>query len=180
MGIGEVKTMNDIIYIYNPMFAPSWLISEMDKSINNFHNKLQDMKKMDRGGGDFTKPLAEGTMISNIKPLGGFKKAPPPKPIKKTIMKNTEFKHELGIEASDIVTGFKGIITGRVQHLTGCNTYGLKPKVDTEGKISPDEWFDETRIRIKKNAKIVNIVSAAEDDFDKLSGGPQDNPKPVN
>lgn len=44
--------MNDIIYIDNPMFAPSWLINEMDKSINNFHTKLQTMKNKEFKIGD--------------------------------------------------------------------------------------------------------------------------------
>lgn len=94
-------------------------------------------------------------------------------------MKNTEFKHDLGVEASDVVTGFKGIITGRAQHLTGCNTYGLKPKIDSEGKISSDEWFDETRIIVNKKAKIIQLDIEDSSQLDD-TGGPQEYPKPVN
>jgi hypothetical protein len=34
-----------------------------------------------------------------------------------------DFLFELGIEVEDSVTGYKGHITARVQHITGCNTY---------------------------------------------------------
>lgn len=31
------------------------------------------------------------------------------------------FRLELGLEVKDIVTGFRGIITGRCEYLTGCH-----------------------------------------------------------
>ncbi len=89
-------------------------------------------------------------------------------------MGNTQFKHELGIEAKDTVTGFRGIIIGRAQHLTGCNTYGLKPLVDKEGKILEDQWFDETRIDIIKSGRVIKLIT--EDNL-ALAGGPQEYPK---
>lgn len=62
---------------------------------------------------------------------------------------NTQFKHALGLEARDKVTGFTGIIAVRCEHLFGCNTYGLVPKVDSStGKRNETEWFDEGRIEI--------------------------------
>ena len=54
---------------------------------------------------------------------------------------------ELGLEGKDKVTGFKGIITGRSQFLTGCDQYNLVPKVQ-DGKLEPVQWFDEGRIEI--------------------------------
>lgn len=56
-----------------------------------------------------------------------------------------KFKHELGIEAKDLITGFSGIITTRTEHITGCNTYGIVPPIK-DGKIEVTEWFDENRI----------------------------------
>ena len=58
------------------------------------------------------------------------------------------FKFELGLEAKDKVTGFKGIITGRCEYLYGCAQYGLVPKVSKEGKRQGIEYFDEGRIEI--------------------------------
>lgn len=60
------------------------------------------------------------------------------------------FKHEMGLEAKDKITGFEGIIVCRCQHLFGCSTYGIAPRVfDKEkGKRGDTEWFDEGRIEI--------------------------------
>ena len=66
------------------------------------------------------------------------------------------FKHKLGIEAKDLVTGFEGIIAQRVEHLTGCNTYGLTPKI-IDCKTHDTNWFDENRIvKIGDGVKIDN------------------------
>jgi hypothetical protein len=53
------------------------------------------------------------------------------------------FMHELGKKAKDKISGFKGVIVARAEHLTGCNTYGLAPKLDGSGKKPTTEWFDE-------------------------------------
>lgn len=55
---------------------------------------------------------------------------------------------ELGQEAKDKITGFKGIIIGRIQYLTGCDQYGLAPKTPEGQKPLQTEWFDEGRIEI--------------------------------
>lgn len=57
-------------------------------------------------------------------------------------------KIELGSRAKDAVTGFSGIVTGYCRHLTGCDTYGLDPGVDKEGKLSDNRimWFDVNRL----------------------------------
>ena len=59
------------------------------------------------------------------------------------------FKFPLGIMAEDIVTGFKGRITGQVRYLTGCDQFSLTPRVkeDDPGKLGGSCWFDETRIK---------------------------------
>lgn len=63
-----------------------------------------------------------------------------------------EFKHELLEAAKDKVTGFKGVILGRTQYATGCNTYGLCPqKLTKEGKRPEWEWFDEERVELTNN-----------------------------
>lgn len=47
----------------------------------------------------------------------------------------------LGKEGKDKITGFQGIITGRVEYLYGCNQYCLVPKAK-DGEIKSGEWFD--------------------------------------
>ncbi len=59
--------------------------------------------------------------------------------------KNDEF---FGKEAKDKITGFKGIITGRIDYLYGCSQYCLNPPLDKDGKKQNIEWFDEGRIEI--------------------------------
>ncbi len=65
------------------------------------------------------------------------------------------FKFKLGIVAKDRVTGFKGLITGRAEYLTGCRKYAIQPqKLTKEGK-SPDwEWFDEMMVAEVKGKKL--------------------------
>ena len=55
---------------------------------------------------------------------------------------------ELGKKARDKITGFTGILTGHAKHLYGCDTYGLTPSVDKDGKCVDSHWFDEGRIEI--------------------------------
>lgn len=83
----------------------------------------------------------------------------------------TEFKHELGKEARDKVTNFKGIIIGRIDYLFGCAQYGLTPKVGEDGKTHDTQWFDEGRIEI-----IGNGVAPEEVQVEKRGGVNRDAP----
>ena len=77
------------------------------------------------------------------------------------------FKHELGKEVKDKVTGVTGIIVSRAQYLTGCNRYGVqrKPK---KGE-APPEWlhFDENQIEV-----IGNGVTIEQTPAQRKKGGP--------
>ena len=53
---------------------------------------------------------------------------------------------KLGCTAVDQVTGFRGVVTGIVQYLTGCNQALLIPKVDKDGKAMDGAWFDIQRL----------------------------------
>lgn len=66
----------------------------------------------------------------------------------------TEFKFELGEEVEDIITGLKGYIVGRCEHITGCNTYGIiGRKKKTDGDYPASHWLDEPRL-IKTGRKL--------------------------
>jgi len=82
-----------------------------------------------------------------------------------------DFKFELGQKAKDKITGFEGIIIGRADHLTGCNTYGLKPKVDKDGKVVSAEWFDEGTLTIVGKGITIEEVKAP-----KRGGSLSENP----
>jgi len=55
---------------------------------------------------------------------------------------------ELGQEAKDKVTGFKGIVTARKQYITGCDQYTISPPVDDKGDLQKIYDFDEDQIEI--------------------------------
>jgi hypothetical protein len=55
---------------------------------------------------------------------------------------------KLGKEVRDKVTGFTGIITGKIIYLFGCSQYSVQQKVDSEGKKPSTEWLDEGRIEV--------------------------------
>ena len=58
------------------------------------------------------------------------------------------FTHELGKTAKDKITGFQGILTARVEYLTGCNRYCIQPKELKDGKPIDSIYFDEAQIEI--------------------------------
>ena len=54
---------------------------------------------------------------------------------------------KLGQEVKDKVTGFKGIVTVRAEHLFGCIRIGVKPQgFDKDGRIQDHEFFDEASL----------------------------------
>lgn len=69
----------------------------------------------------------------------------------------SEFKYELGYEATDVVTGFKGTISGRVQYITGCNQYQLSTK-SKNGDFHTC-WFDEHRLKVGKKDKAYDFIN---------------------
>ena len=61
-------------------------------------------------------------------------------------------KFEMGVQVEDVITGFKGTMTGYVKYITGCSQYLVSPKRDSGGK---PEWVDESRLKAGKGKKIV-------------------------
>ena len=55
---------------------------------------------------------------------------------------------ELGYEAEDKITGFKGIVTGHCEYLYGCDQYLLTPPVREDGSKISGEWIDEGRVQV--------------------------------
>lgn len=58
----------------------------------------------------------------------------------------------LGRKAVDKITGFRGVITGHAEYLTGCDQYLIQPKTQgVKNDIYPEaHWFDEGRLDIGK------------------------------
>jgi len=63
------------------------------------------------------------------------------------------FKFELGETAKDEITGFKGIITGRCDYITGCDQYMLQPKSIKSSEVPEPKWLDDNRLVIIKTTK---------------------------
>ena len=74
---------------------------------------------------------------------------------------------DLGKEAEDKITGFKGIVIGVSQWLTGCNQACLKPKVDKDGKLEEGQWFDEGEVFVIGKGITSKEVES------KANGGPR-------
>jgi len=64
---------------------------------------------------------------------------------KKKVKKVDKYLGKLG---RDKITGFQGIIIGKVIYLFGCNQLGLAPSIDKDGKAGPTEFFDKGRIEV--------------------------------
>ncbi len=54
-------------------------------------------------------------------------------------------KTPLGVRVQDKVTGFEGVVTGRVEYITGCNQLLVVPRVKSDGALVEAQWFDEQR-----------------------------------
>lgn len=54
----------------------------------------------------------------------------------------------IGDLGKDRVTGFTGVVTATAQHITGCDTVYLTPKVDKDGKHGDGGWYDVHRVDV--------------------------------
>lgn len=61
----------------------------------------------------------------------------------------------LGKRCVDRITGFKGVATGYVQYITGCNQVLVVPSVGQDGSLPDSQWFDEQRIQVQDDPPIV-------------------------
>ena len=67
------------------------------------------------------------------------------------------FKFERGDRVKDRVTGFKGVIVSRGDHISGCNTYGVQPEQLKDGAPQESKWFDEPRLELVKSGVIRGV-----------------------
>lgn len=75
---------------------------------------------------------------------------------------------ELGREYRDKITGFKGVATGYVQYITGCNQALLAPQVGQDGALRDSQWFDEQRLDETGERTIV-LSNGTSPGFDKAA-----------
>ena len=61
---------------------------------------------------------------------------------------------ELGKTYKDKITGFKGVATGYVVYISGCNQTLITPRVLKDGAKTDSCWFDEQRLTPMKIKQI--------------------------
>lgn len=66
-----------------------------------------------------------------------------------------KFRLALGDSVRDIVTGFRGVVTGRAQHLTGCDTYGVSAREHKDAEVKGAQWFDDNRLELLGEPRLV-------------------------
>lgn len=62
---------------------------------------------------------------------------------------------QLGVTAIDKITGFRGIVTGLVSYLTGCNQALLTPKAKEPNEFPSGQWLDVQRLEVQDEPVIV-------------------------
>lgn len=75
-------------------------------------------------------------------------------------------KHpDLGKTGTDKITGFKGLIVGHSNHITGCDQFHIQPECDSNSldKFLEGHWFDAGRVEISDEIVItIGEVSGEE------------------
>lgn len=57
----------------------------------------------------------------------------------------------LGKTATDRITGFKGVVTGYCEYISGCNQALVVPPVKADGTSVYPGWFDVQRLAIDES-----------------------------
>lgn len=55
---------------------------------------------------------------------------------------------KIGQTVEDKITGFKGVVTGLVDYISGCSQALVMPRVGEDGKATSGQWFDLQRLTI--------------------------------
>lgn len=55
---------------------------------------------------------------------------------------------QLGETAVDVITRFKGIVTGRCEYISGCTQLLVQPQMDDKGVVPEARWIDEQRLGV--------------------------------
>lgn len=63
---------------------------------------------------------------------------------------------KFGQEVKDKITGFKGIVTGKCNYITGCEQYLVQPKGKESDKKPDAVWFDVDRLDVVSK-KIIEL-----------------------
>lgn len=68
---------------------------------------------------------------------------------------------EMGFTLKDKITGFKGVVAGRCEYITGCDQYLVQPKTDN-GKWVDSRWLDENRLEAVEGSELIVLDTSKE------------------
>jgi hypothetical protein len=71
------------------------------------------------------------------------------------------YKFGLGDRVRDRITGFVGIVVGRSNHISGCDTMGIQPEALKDGAPQEVRWFDDLRVDLVDAGVVAPITRAA-------------------
>ena len=81
-----------------------------------------------------------------------------------------EPKVQLGVTVEDVITGFKGTVTGIVHYITGCDQALVAPRgLNSDGKIHDSQWFDVQRLVVDGKVARIVLDNSATPGFDKAA-----------
>lgn len=87
---------------------------------------------------------------------------------KKTTKKTKSAKVQMGSTVEDIITGFRGTVTGLVTYITGCDRALVAPRgLDNDGKIRDSEWWDVQRLVVDTSVPRIVLDNGTTPGFDK-------------
>lgn len=72
---------------------------------------------------------------------------------------------KLGFVGKDVITGFEGRITARIEYLTGCDQLCIQPPINEKREVPEPKWFDEKRVEIQPDEQLT-LASNEDDGFD--------------
>lgn len=90
------------------------------------------------------------------------------------------FKYNLGDEVKDAISGFQGIVTARIDYITGCARYIVQPQtLGKEGEPHKSSTFDENTLELVQAGKVqIGNARKAQAEPGEKKGGPIDGPEP--
>lgn len=77
---------------------------------------------------------------------------------------------ELGATVEDVITGFRGTVTGIVHYITGCDQALVAPRgLDGDGKIRESNWYDIQRLVVDTSVPRIVLDNGKTPGFDKAA-----------
>jgi hypothetical protein len=72
----------------------------------------------------------------------------------------------LGYTVVDRLTGFRGVVSGYVTYISGCNQCLVVPRAKENSELVTPEWFDEQRLQIDSACPRIVLDNAVAPGFD--------------